>query len=350
MANPVLNRLFGNRPLLGRSLQEAHPEQDEKRLFDLVEQVIESAKPMFGKEVPVIIGQKGDEPASIVFFNLVYQPVFNERQQVEAVLMFGVDVTELVEGRKELTLINEQLNVKNEELLRINNDLDNFVYTASHDLKSPIANLEGLATVLKESLEGKLIEEDYKALHLLGVSVDKLKKTIGDLTDITRVQKQLSDRQEPVLFAEVLEDVKADIETLVSSSGARVLTEFRTPEILYARKNLRSILYNLLSNAIKYRSPDRPLLVRIRTEQVGPHILLSVQDNGLGIKAQQLHKLFSMFTRLHTHVEGTGIGLYMIKRIIENNGGSIQVESEIGKGTKFTVHFKNPVEEAKVVS
>ena len=129
-----------------------------------------------------------------------------------------------------------------------------------------------------------------------------------------------------------------------------MVTEFNMPEIFYARKNLRSILYNLLSNAIKYRSPDRPLLVRIRTEQVGPETVLSVQDNGLGIRPHQLHKLFSMFTRLHSHVEGTGIGLYMIKRIIENNGGTIEVESEIEAGTRFTVRFKNTVKEAAVVS
>lgn len=350
MVNPVLSRLFGNRPLLGRVLREAHAGQEEQRLFDLVGQVIQTAKSGFGKEVPVSIDRKGDGQLTIGFFNLVYQPVFNEKQQVEAVLMFGVDVTELVEGRKELTLINEQLNLKNEELLRINNDLDNFVYTASHDLKSPIANLEGLATVLQENLEGKLGKDDYKALHLLGVSVNKLKKTIADLSDITRVQKQLSERHETLLFEEVLEDVKADIGGLLSSSGATVVTEFKMPEIFYARKNLRSILYNLLSNAMKYRSPDRPLLVRILTEKVGPHTILSVQDNGLGIKTQHLSKLFLMFTRLHSHVEGTGIGLYMIKRIIENNGGTIQVESELGKGTRFSVLFKNTVEETTVVS
>jgi PAS domain S-box-containing protein len=350
LANPVLSRLFNNRLLLGRSLQEAHPEPEEQGLFALVEQVILTAKPMFGKEVAVTIDRQGDGQAIIGFFNLVYQPVFNEKQQVEAVLVFGVDVTELVEGRKELTLINEKLNLKNEELLRINNDLDSFVYTASHDLKSPIANLEGLATVLQESLGGKLNQEDLKVLHLLGLSVNKLKKTIADLTDITRVQKQLTERHEHLLFEEILEDVKADIESLVASSGGRVITEFKMPEIVYARKNLRSILYNLLSNAIKYRSPDRPLLVRVRTKQVGTEIVFSVQDNGLGIKSQHLHKLFSMFTRLHNHVEGTGIGLYMIKRIIENNGGSIHVDSEIGKGTRFTVRFKNTVWEPTMVS
>jgi PAS domain S-box-containing protein len=349
MANPALTKLFGNRSLLGRTIQEAHPDLEGQGLFELVEQVIQTAKPYFGKEIPVSIARGRDGQSATGVFNLVYQPVFNQERQVEAVLLFGVEVTELVEGRKELTAINQMLHVKNEELLRTNNDLDNFVYTASHDLKSPIANLEGLSLVLKEILEGKLNEEDYRVLHLLGTSVNKLKKTIGDLTDITRVQKELNQKHEPLFFEEVLEDVKSDLGQLLVSSGATVQAEFETPEISYARKNLRSILYNLLSNAMKYRSPDRPLLIRVRTEKEGDHIVLSVQDNGLGIKPQQRHKLFSMFTRLHTHVEGTGIGLYMIKRIIENNGGSIRVESELGKGTTFLVSFKETVAEPTVV-
>lgn len=112
------------------------------------------------------------------------------------------------------------------------------------------------------------------------------------------------------------------------------------PSLHYARKNLRSILYNLVSNAIKYRSPDRPLLITVTTRREGSDVVLTVGDNGLGIPASQLPRMFVMFRRFHSHVEGSGIGLSIVKRIVENSGGSISVASEESRGTSFTITFR----------
>jgi signal transduction histidine kinase len=200
--------------------------------------------------------------------------------------------------------------------------------------------MEGLTSLLRDILEGKLNEDDKQVLDMVADSINKLKQTIADLAEITKVQKELHAKIEPVAFEQVLLDVTSDIEGLITESGAIVKADFQAKELLYARKNLRSILYNLLSNGIKYRSPERPPEVRISTFREGDYVVLQVQDNGLGIKKDQQHKLFSMFKRLHKHVEGTGIGLYIVKRIIENNGGRIEVESELGEGTTFKVYFK----------
>lgn len=234
----------------------------------------------------------------------------------------------------------QELSVKNEELNRINNDLDNFIYTASHDLKAPISNLEGLITLLEMKTGNKIQEPEKKIIDLIKVSVGKLKRTIVDLTEITKVQKELHAEAEPVLLEELLKDVKTDVSQLIEESGACIYTGFEVPSIPFARKNIRSILYNLLTNAIKYRSPDRPIQINIRTSIQDSYILLSFADNGLGIQADQIEKIFLMFKRVHTHVEGSGIGLYIVKRIIENNGGKIEVESEPGKGTTFNMYFK----------
>jgi signal transduction histidine kinase len=104
---------------------------------------------------------------------------------------------------------------------------------------------------------------------------------------------------------------------------------------------MRSILYNLVSNAVKYSSPDRLPVIHITTEQLNDEVILTVSDNGLGMNPAYKHKLFGMFKRLHDHVEGSGIGLYIVKRIIENNGGRIEVETELDVGTTFKVHFVN---------
>lgn len=103
---------------------------------------------------------------------------------------------------------------------------------------------------------------------------------------------------------------------------------------------MRSIVYNLLSNSLKYRSPERTLELSISTESTPEYVILKVEDNGLGMKKNDHAKIFYMFKRLHDHVEGTGIGLYIVKRIVENAGGKIEVESEEGKGTTFQVYFR----------
>jgi signal transduction histidine kinase len=109
--------------------------------------------------------------------------------------------------------------------------------------------------------------------------------------------------------------------------------------VCFPRQHLRSVVYNLLSNALKYRAPERALLVKVTTYREGDSVVLCVEDNGLGIAPNQMEKVFQMFKRLHTHVEGTGIGLYMVKQMVENYGGSITVESQLGQGTCFKVCF-----------
>lgn len=348
LANPLYRSMYGNRPLVGRTIYEAHTDQEGESFFEKIKNVIVTGKPYVGNEVSVIITSTTDGSPLEAFFNLVYQPLKDLNGNIEAVLVFAIEVTELVTARSGILSANEKLSEKNKELLRINNDLDNFVYTASHDLKSPIANIEGLVTLLRDILQDRLEAEDEKLLDMVDKSINKLKETIADLAEITKVQKELQSKVEPLKFEHILKDVLSDINGLVSETGTKIDASFEVDAILYARKNLRSIIYNLVSNAVKYRSPERTPEIKIKTYRQDNFIVLEVTDNGLGIKKEQQHKLFTMFKRLHTHVEGTGIGLYIVKRIIENNGGSIKVESEHGKGTTFKVYFKEATIEAKV--
>jgi PAS domain S-box-containing protein len=250
------------------------------------------------------------------------------------------DIHDQREAVARLEASQQELSLKNKELNRINNDLDNFIYTASHDLKAPISNLEGLISMLETKIADKIQPPEKRIIDLIEVSVSKLKRTIVDLTEITKVQKELHAEAEPVSLEEALQDVKTDISQLIAEAEASIHTDFEVATIRFARKNIRSILYNLLTNAIKYRSPDRKAEINIRTMLQDAYIVLSFADNGLGIQADQIEKIFLMFKRVHTHVEGSGIGLYIVKRIIENNGGKIEVESEPGKGTTFNLYFK----------
>ncbi|MBC8082218.1 MAG: PAS domain-containing protein, partial [Hymenobacter sp.] len=263
------------------------------------------------------------------------------RQQVQALN------EELAATNEELAAINEELQASNEELgetnqklTRTNADLDNFVYVASHDLKAPIANIEGLLYALTEQL-AEASQTDEQVPTILGMmqgAVERFQKTIDHLTDITKLQKEQVQLSEPVDLVAVVEEVRLDLAPLLQATAARLDLDLADcPVVSFSQKNLRSVVYNLLSNAVKYRAPDRVPRVRIQSRQQNGYAVLEVQDNGLGLDATQQARLFGMFQRLHDHVEGTGIGLYMVKRMVENGGGQIRVESQPGVGSTFII-------------
>lgn len=244
---------------------------------------------------------------------------------------------DLQHSEQQMKSINQQLSHKNRELNKINNDLDNFVYTASHDLRSPVVNMEGLVLALKRLLSQSSTKSPDKLISMMEISINKLNRTIQDLTEITKAQRGLEEPAEQVSVEHVLADLKPELQASLQEARPVFEEELQVTSFTYVPRNLRSILYNLLTNALKYRSPDRPLRILIKTYVERGFVVLSVEDNGLGIREEHLPKLFTMFKRLHTHVEGTGIGLYIIKRIVENNGGTIEVVSEHNKGTLFKV-------------
>ncbi|MCF2501729.1 sensor histidine kinase, partial [Dyadobacter chenhuakuii] len=124
----------------------------------------------------------------------------------------------------------------------------------------------------------------------------------------------------------------------IKQTGAVITSDLKVSQILFSKKNLRSILFNLVSNAIKYRSEDTPV-VTIQTATVGEFIALTVQDNGTGMAEGDIDKIFHKYHRLQTDHEGQGIGLYLAKKIIDAAGGSIRVESALGTGSEFVIYF-----------
>ncbi|EMR00654.1 Phytochrome-like protein cph1 [Cesiribacter andamanensis AMV16] len=262
-------------------------------------------------------------------------PLFNERKEHIGFTKITRDLTERVR--------NEALMKKNMDLHRLNTDLDNFIYTASHDLKSPISNLEGLLSLVSSKIGPRLDESEQKIIDLMSASVQRLNDTILSLIDVTKAQKNLNARRESVVIAEVLDDVKADLAEMILQAGAHIQEQLHVPRLTIAKASLKSILYNLLSNALKYQTPGRPPEISIRTYTEKQYTVLHVQDNGLGLTEAQQAKLFNMFKRFHTHVEGTGIGLYIVKRTMENLGGHISVSSIPDQGTTFTLRFPTDV-------
>ena len=229
-----------------------------------------------------------------------------------------------------------------EELTRVNVDLDNFIYTASHDLRAPITNIEGLVQALVSELPAQPATGSQVdlILQLMQDSVERFKRTIDQLTDVSKLQREYGAAAERVPLPTVVEDVRLDLEPLIRSLNADMQLEVvDCPPFPLSEKNLRSVVYNLLSNALKYHAPERRPQVRLRAWCEDQHLLLTVQDNGLGLDPAGQQKLFGMFQRLHDHVEGSGIGLYMVKRVVENAGGRIEVQSTLGIGSTFLVYL-----------
>lgn len=240
----------------------------------------------------------------------------------------------------DLKKVQDDLKHKNEELIKINNDLDNFIYTASHDLKVPISNMEGLLNALLIDKQSISTDDSSTILAMLGKSVLRLKGTISELTKISQIQKNLPDETETIDIKEIIEEFKEDYKEQINQENVELKLQLDMARMIFSRKNIRSIIYNLLSNAIKYKHPNRYPEIYLKTQSVEGYILLTVEDNGLGIEETDKEKIFTMFKRMHTHVEGTGVGLYIIKRIIENNGGFIKVDTQVDKGTTFKVYIK----------
>ncbi|WP_460620253.1 sensor histidine kinase [Hymenobacter qilianensis] len=240
----------------------------------------------------------------------------------------------------QLSAVNDQLGANNQQLTFTNSELDTFVYTASHDLQNPITNLEGLLAALREELPG-----DCQAgpaapiLALMQESVERFQRTLSHLAALARQPPALGAPPVPVSLAAVVQDVLLDLALPLAAAGAQVEVDVAAcPAVAFPASNLRSVIYNLVSNALKYQRPGLPPRVEVRSRLENGGVL-EVTDNGLGLTEGQQAQLFGLFQRVHTHVEGSGVGLYLVKKMVENSGGRIDVESQPGVGSTFRVYF-----------
>ena len=241
-------------------------------------------------------------------------------------------------------MIQEELTEKNLLLKKINQELDNFIYTASHDLKAPILNIEGLIIAILDRVNKNRykIDDIITGLTLINNAVGKFKNSILELTNIAKIQKDFTNTFDKINIGEFINEVCMEIDYLIA--GSNTIINFHNPgnvSIKFSRVNLKSIFFNLISNAIKYRHDSRTPVIDIYVEKHKEFTLIRIKDNGLGIKKKDIPHLFAMSSRFHDHVEGSGIGLYLVKKILDNTDGNIVVESTLGVGSVFNLYFKN---------
>ena len=221
-----------------------------------------------------------------------------------------------------------------EELARSNCDLEQFAYVASHDLQEPLRMIATYTQLLAEKYQGKLDENADKYIHYAVDGALRLQILIRDLLAFSRVGRQGRNPQ-PNDCDTILRIAMANLQARICESGARVMYE-GLPTIVADSSELVQVFQNLIGNAVKFRGPAQPM-IRITVKKSGKEWVFSVQDNGIGIAPEHAGTIFVIFKRLHTCAEypGSGIGLSICKKIVEQNGGRIWVESTPGHGSTF---------------
>jgi two-component system phosphate regulon sensor histidine kinase PhoR len=222
---------------------------------------------------------------------------------------------------------------------RLISDHETLLDTISHDIKGPLTNL----VLAIELFKTEANDNPSQVKSLMGVlenSGKKLQHIINELIDTRKKEYESRAEEELLNIEHILEDVRLTLTENIRESCAVITSEINVSEITFSRRKLRSIVYNLVSNAIKFNTPGEIPRVIIRTEEEEDYILISVKDNGRGIEKKMQETIFSKYYRVENSIEGSGIGLYLVKEIVTNAGGKILLESEEGKGSEFKIFLK----------
>jgi len=218
-------------------------------------------------------------------------------------------------------------------------DHETLLDTISHDIKTPLTSLVLAVEVFKD-----VPFEDTKEFQtfytLVENGIKKLQILINELTDTRKDEHKYGSKEELLDFEHILEDARLTLSDNIKKTDADIKSEVNVSEIIFSRRKITSIVFNLLSNAIKFKDPNRKLQILVKTERENNYIIVSVKDNGIGIEPDKQKAIFSKYYRLENAIEGSGIGLYLVKEIVENSGGKVELESELGKGSEFKVYLK----------
>ncbi|WP_136669244.1 HAMP domain-containing sensor histidine kinase [Flavobacterium sp. H122] len=228
---------------------------------------------------------------------------------------------------------NKEIEINNQNLVTANKELDKFVYSASHDLRSPITSLKGLVEIAKEEDN---LGEIRNYLALMEQSLSKQDQFISDIIDYSR-NKRLGVRNEEINLNEAIEEVISQHKHIKEANEIQIHKDLAVKKINGDPLRIKIILNNLVSNAIKYSDKNKSSkFIHIKIFNTNPFLKIEVQDNGIGIKEEFIDKIFDMFFVTNTNL-GSGLGLYITKEAVDNLNGSITVNSKHTIGTTFTV-------------
>lgn len=327
--NEAFTKMTGYKPkeVIGKSpIMFAGPKSDMKELEKL-SNAIQKYKECFIET----ISYKKNGSEYWVNFSMI--PVTNKDGEHTHWISIQRDVTKEKEQQSE----REQLI---RELTQNNKDLKQFSYITSHNFRAPLSNLTGLLNLLDDvPVENEELQEILNGFRR---STQLLNETIDDLVKVVIIKDNPSILKESVSIIEIFENVFFQLSNQINLHKPNLKIEI-DPELCITinKAYMESIILNLVSNALKYRSPDKTPKITIKAFDKDNFVNLIIKDNGIGIDLEKNHdKIFGLYQRFHDHPDSKGLGLYLVKSQIEAMGGSIEVESQVNKGTQFTLTFK----------
>jgi signal transduction histidine kinase len=254
------------------------------------------------------------------------------KQQREEILSINERLEELVVKR------TEELHKTIDNLYVQNQNLEQFSYIVSHNIRSPIARIMGLLQLFDyQNINNSF---NIQVLQYIDECANNLNNIIADLSEIISIRKNLEKNKEYVALQANAESILESLKSEIIQTNAKITIESKGIDTIFSIKAyLQSILYNLVSNALKYKSPLRTPQITIVFQQVKGNLEIIVRDNGIGIDLENIseYQIFGLYKRVHNHVEGKGLGLYLVKTQVEALNGKIELTSTLGEGTTFTV-------------
>jgi two-component system, OmpR family, phosphate regulon sensor histidine kinase PhoR len=301
---------------VGRQISDIKDNFRFPSIVDNIEQVIKSNE----------ILEKEIQTTDLRWYQMNIIPYVKMRDnKTNGVIITFVEITMRIKDLKE----QEKLIADHEILLD----------TISHDIKNPLTNLV-MAIELFKDVSPNDEKEFNSLLKIVDSALTKMHKLIKELTEVRKDEYKYKAQEEVLNFEHILEDVRLTLNDNIIAANAIIKSEINASEITFSRRQLRTIIYNLINNAIKFKATERQPKIIVTTNKENDFIVISVKDNGIGIDESKFDAIFSKYYRLENAIEGSGIGLYLVKEIVGNAGGKVLVKSQLGKGTEFQVYLK----------
>ncbi len=334
LVNPLGQTLVGGRIPTGRSIRDTIAGLNPN-LLQLLDEVYRKGAPIVGHEVPIRADFSGSGQDEVKYFDLTWQPWRGLEGEILGTMGLCAEVTEQVLARREVEALAQDL----QKALQIRDD---FLSVASHELKTPLTSLQLQLQLLWRSLPETDAEGNphpaLKRIEATRRPAERLHQLVNNLLDVSRIRAgRLALERETVDFAALLQDVVNRSEADAAGAGSTLILQADSPVVgRWDRLRLEQVVTNLLSNALKYGA-SHP--VELSVVQEGSTARLTVRDYGIGVAPESQARIFQRFERAvsERHYGGFGLGLWIVRQIVESLGGDIRIESELGQGSTFTV-------------
>ncbi|MDR9458004.1 MAG: PAS domain-containing protein [Salegentibacter sp.] len=303
---------------VGKSISDIKDNLRYPHVVEDIEAVIDNTNKFLEKEVQTTDGR---------WFQMNIVPyIEHEEDVINGVIITFVDITKRLKALRELEKLNSQY-----ETLK---------YALSHDIRQPISTITLIADGLLLAHQKNDSMQFVKWIKTLKESSKTLDTMVEDFTSGKVDENGESSEEMALNIEDICHNILTALKGEIKEKKIRVITDLKVAEIIFPRNSLRSVFYNLIYNAVKFSDPRKNSKIKISTEEVKGFVILRVQDNGLGIPIKDQRRVFKKSSRLSENIQGTGMGLYVVKRMIEDNEGKIKLESEEGEGATFSVFFK----------